>query len=39
MICRDCEKLENEGLLIQVHGGAESIDHKTILSKQDEKKE
>ena len=36
-IRRDCEKLENEGLLIRVHGGAKSIDHKTILSKQDEK--
>ena len=36
-IRRDCEKLENQGLLIRVHGGAKSIDHKTILSQQDEK--
>ena len=36
-IRRDCEKLESQGLLIRVHGGAKSIDHKTILSQQDEK--
>ncbi len=31
-IRRDCEELEKQGLLIRVHGGAKSIEQKTILS-------
>lgn len=36
-IRRDCEELEKQGLLIRVHGGAKSIEQKTILSNKDEK--
>lgn len=37
-IRRDCEELEKSGKLIRVHGGAKSINQKTILSNRDEKK-
>lgn len=37
-IRRDCEDLENQGLLIKVHGGTKSINQNLILSPQDEKK-
>lgn len=37
-IRRDCEELEKQGKLIRVHGGAKSVNHRTILSNQDEKK-
>ncbi len=36
-IRRDCEELENQGKLIRVHGGAKSVNPKTILSNEDEK--
>lgn len=36
-IRRDCEELEQQGLLIRVHGGAKSINQKEILSNKDEK--
>ncbi|MFT4106332.1 MAG: DeoR/GlpR family DNA-binding transcription regulator [Lacrimispora sp.] len=36
-IRRDCEELEQKGKLIRVHGGAKSINQKTILSNLDEK--
>lgn len=37
-IRRDCEELEQQGLLIRVHGGAKSIKQNEILSNKDEKK-
>lgn len=36
-IRRDCEELEQQGLLIRVHGGAKSIKQNLILSNKDEK--
>ena len=36
-IRRDCEELEQQGLLIRVHGGAKSIKQSVILSNKDEK--
>lgn len=36
-IRRDCEILENEGLLIRVHGGAKSLKQNAILSNKTEK--
>lgn len=36
-IRRDCEELEQQGKLIRVHGGAKSVNQKTILSNLDEK--
>lgn len=37
-IRRDCEELEQQGLLLRVHGGARSIAQNEILSSSDEKK-
>lgn len=37
-IRRDCEELEQQGLLIRVHGGAKSIKQNEILSNKDEKR-
>lgn len=37
-IRRDCEDLENQGLIIRVHGGTKSINQDLILSHVDEKK-
>ena len=37
-IRRDSEELEQQGLLIRVHGGVKSLKRSTILSSQDEKR-
>ena len=36
-IRRDTEFLEKQGKIIRVHGGAKSINQKTVMSNQDEK--
>lgn len=36
-IRRDCEELEQRGKIIRVHGGAKSVNQKTITSNRDEK--
>lgn len=36
-IRRDCEELEKQGKLLRVHGGAKSVNHKSITSNRDEK--
>ena len=36
-IRRDTEELEKQGKIIRVHGGAKSINQKTVMSNRDEK--